>query len=514
MAQQLGVFIPYVGGVEYATVLLPPLEGLCRVGETCVRDKAVESLCKIGSQMREPDLIESFIPLLKKLADKEWTAQSSSCGLFHIAYPNATEPLREELRTLYNQLCHNETPLVRKAAAKNLGKFAETVEQPYLMNYIMPMFKHLTQDGQTSIKSILMQVWECKFSFRKRSDLQDQDSVRLLAVKNCAVLGKLLVQQVCLAEILPVIISLSQDDSWQVRYTVADQLCELCETVGPDATRTEMVPAYVRLLRDNETDVRRAAAGKVTKFFQILSPELPVQHILPCVKDQTVEQLLPIFLTLLKDESTQIRVNIISKIDQVNQVIGIDLLSQSLLSVIDELSEAKHWRVRVALINFIPLLASQLGVSFYNDKIGALCMQWLTDEVHQVRVAAANNLVLLAVKFGPEWALEHIISQVLDMVNDRRYQYRINILRTLSLLAPVVGLEITTSTIFPVILAASTDRVPNVRFNVAKVLPSLASIVDQSVVEERIRPCLNKLNQDEDVDVRFFANKALQAIYQ
>lgn len=83
----------------------------------------------------------------QKLADKEWTAQSSSCGLFHIAYPNAPEPLREELRTLYNQLCHNETPLVRKAAAKNLGKFAETVEQPYLMNYIMPMFKHLTQDG-------------------------------------------------------------------------------------------------------------------------------------------------------------------------------------------------------------------------------------------------------------------------------------------------------------------------------------------------------------------------------
>lgn len=48
--------------------------------------------------------------------------------------------------------------------------------------------------------------------------------------------------------------------------------------------RTEMVPAYVGLLRDNETEVRKAAAGKVSKFFQILSPELPVQHIFPCVK--------------------------------------------------------------------------------------------------------------------------------------------------------------------------------------------------------------------------------------
>lgn len=49
-------------------------------------------------------------------------------------------------------------------------------------------------------------------------------------------------------------------------------------------SRADLVPAYVRLLRDNEAEVRIAAAGKVTKFCQILNPELCVQHILPCVK--------------------------------------------------------------------------------------------------------------------------------------------------------------------------------------------------------------------------------------
>lgn len=65
MAEELGVFIPYVGGVDHASVLLPPLEGLCSVEETCVREKAVESLCRIGSQMKESDLVEAFIPLVK-----------------------------------------------------------------------------------------------------------------------------------------------------------------------------------------------------------------------------------------------------------------------------------------------------------------------------------------------------------------------------------------------------------------------------------------------------------------
>lgn len=63
------------------------------------------------------------------------------------------------------------------------------------------------------------------------------------------------------------------------------------------------------------------------------------------------------------------------------QVIGIDLLSQSLLPAIVELAEDRHWRVRLAIIEYIPLLASQLGVGFFDDKLGALCMQWLKDKV-------------------------------------------------------------------------------------------------------------------------------------
>lgn len=65
MADELGGFIPHVGGVDHAHVLLPPLETLCTVEETVVRDKAVESLCKIGAQMKERDVVEWFIPLVK-----------------------------------------------------------------------------------------------------------------------------------------------------------------------------------------------------------------------------------------------------------------------------------------------------------------------------------------------------------------------------------------------------------------------------------------------------------------
>lgn len=58
----------------------------------------------------------------------------------------------------------------------------------------------------------------------------------------------------------------------------------LTQNLCCNISRTDLVPAYVRLLRDNEAEVRIAAAGKVTKFCRLLNPELAIQHILPCVK--------------------------------------------------------------------------------------------------------------------------------------------------------------------------------------------------------------------------------------
>ncbi|KAM0890370.1 hypothetical protein ACQ4PT_027159 [Festuca glaucescens] len=89
------------------------------------------------------------------------------------------------------------------------------------------------------------------------------------------------------------------DKSWLVRYMVANQLYELCEAVGPEPTRADLVTAYVRLLRDNEGEVRIAAAGKVTKFCRILTPQLAIEHILPCAN------LCQLYLQELSSDSSQ-----------------------------------------------------------------------------------------------------------------------------------------------------------------------------------------------------------------
>ncbi len=150
------------------------------------------------------------------------------------------------------------------------------------------------------------------------------------------------------------------------------------------------------------------------------------------------------FLQMLKDEFPEVRLHIISKLELVNQgkltgiahsaytrevlmlyvVIGIELLSQSLLPAIVQLAEDKQWRVRLAIIEYIPLLANQLGVKFFDEKLSSLCMGWLGDTVFSIRDAATKNLKKLTEVFGVDWASEAIIPKVMAMGNHPNYLYR------------------------------------------------------------------------------------------
>lgn len=108
-----------------------------------------------------------------------------------------------------------------------------------------------------------------------------------------------------------------------------------------------MVDEFIKLLQDPEAEVRTAAAAKVTEFCSLLGPDLSVQYVVPKMKELVLdtceftraslasvvmglasilhkqdvfEHLLPVFLQLLKDSNPEVRLNIISKLEAINQV--------------------------------------------------------------------------------------------------------------------------------------------------------------------------------------------------
>ena len=128
--------------------------------------------------------------------------------------------------------------------------------------------------------------------------------------------------------------------------------------------REELASQYVQLLKDNEAEVRTAASSQIPGirfhawdqleltwlgFSKLLERETILGRITPCVRDlsqdasqhvraalanqinglapllgkeATIEHLLPLFLHLLKDDFADVRLNIISKIETVNNGTG------------------------------------------------------------------------------------------------------------------------------------------------------------------------------------------------
>ncbi|CAF5105130.1 unnamed protein product, partial [Rotaria magnacalcarata] len=214
--------------------------------------------------------------------------------------------------------------MVRRAAASKLGEFAKAVEPELLRQEFVPLFTNLAND--------------------------EQDSVRLLAVEAGIAMAGLFRHEDLEHQMMQTLRAATEDKSWRVRYVVADKLCELQKAVGPEITKNDLVGAYCSLLKDPEAEVRAAAASKLKDFCTNLPvdarEQLIMSQILPCVKDMvgdmnqhvksalasvimglspilgkdnTLEHLLPLFLNQLKDDYPEVRLNIISNLECINE---------------------------------------------------------------------------------------------------------------------------------------------------------------------------------------------------
>ncbi|KAK9464422.1 armadillo-type protein [Lipomyces arxii] len=555
VADELGGFVPYVGGNEYASVLLPPLEAFAGVEENLVREKAVESLNKICGQMTSSQVEEYFLPLINNLTNADWfTSKVSVTGLYATVYGKVGDEAKRGLRKMFRELVYDDAPMVRRAAATHLIGLVTQVDKDTVIAEIVELFSFLSED--------------------------DQDSVRLLTVDVLIAIAGVLGPESVREQLLEQLKKLLEDKSWRVRYMAADRFENLAMSVADgdeEVLNGVFVPAMVHLLKDGEAEVRTVIAKQIPGFCSTIDRDFVLNEILPCIddlvndqsqhvraalatkisglapilgKETTINYLLPMFLQMLKDEFPDVRLNIICKLEQVNTVIGIELLSQSLLPAITQLAQDKQWRVRLAIIEYIPLLASQLGVEFFDTQLRDLCMAWLRDSVYSIRDAATENLKNLAKVFGVEWTKATIIPKVIEAYETPNYLYRMTSCVAATTLASVVTFDVVKDDLLPFINEMASDAIPNVRFTAVRSLESIADLLREKAVKESagadlemdtgtpaaeeeeanncaaasrteeaeaivrdaILPRLYTLKMDEDEDVRYFALRSLQAL--
>jgi len=260
----------------------------------------------------------------------------------------------------------------------------------------------------------------------------------------------------------------------------------------------QVLPCVQDLVSDTSDHVRTSLARVIMELASLVG------------KDASSAQLNGLYLRLLKDETSEVRLAIISNISSLAEVDG---LSECLTTAVLELSADRMWRVRSQIIKYMPVLAKKMGDAAFQEKMAGapsslfdLCISWLKDEVHSIREAAAENLKNLADVFGSEWTLQKLIPAIIQ-APEGNYLYRLTRLKCCELLADMD----TKAVLLPKVLEMAEDKVPNVRFNVAQTLVKIVKNgcgMDAATVAA-VRPSLQTLTSDTDNDVQHFSQLAL-----
>lgn len=181
------------------------------------------------------------------------------------------------------------------------------------------------------------------------------------------------------------IMSLSIDESWRVRFSVADKIQELLALPNiSQKLKTSLVEIFAKLFEDSESEIRNTCCLKLELIAERIGKEEIMDKILiqlkklekdsvsyvrgslaenilkvcPYIgKTKTNDFIFPVFLNLIKDENHNIRMALIGNLEKLNEVIAIDIFVQSLIPSLNEITANKSWRIRNQVIEIIPTIA-------------------------------------------------------------------------------------------------------------------------------------------------------------
>jgi len=513
IAKQLGSFVELVGGPQYANCLLPLLEKFAAEDETVIRTAACASLCKIIPQLSDEARRNELFPMIQRLVEGEWfTSRCSSCTLLAFSYSMITQPTcQQQMRTWYQTMCRDETPMVRKAALQHFGEFATKLDMKVLVADFVPIVRD--------------------------TSLDDLDAMRVFAPDACAYIAKVLSADEFQNSIVPVLEALQEDCSWRVRKELAIKLPVLISRMDDKSVPERFaLPVFVKLLTDREAEVRLAAANRLgavcseLKFLTSLADNIepylgalsndaeknvrvafaknlvPMCNFFP--KEAAAKLLVPVLQSLSQDEFYGVRRHVIMDLHALTDV-GPNGVLAILVPQLLELTKDPKWRVRLAVIEKTAMLAQVLGQRMFERKLQNLIVQSLSDHVAAIREKACEQAAKVVSLFGARWAAERFFPGCFAIYDtNTNYIHRMTCLMLISSVSSEMkdSKDPTLETTFlPIVQQAFTDEVANVRLLAAQSMHKLMPHIKRATLSEKVLPALRTLMSDADKDVVFFA---------
>ena len=134
--------------------------------EASVRGAAFGSTKTVADCLPQNTFQDQYEKVVSRLAKSEWfTARMSSAGLICAAYPRFTPEQQQAHLSLFIGLCQDDTPMVRRVAAQNLGEMVRNVVESngretlavdgVVTTSLIPLYEELASNDQPVRRFVL-----------------------------------------------------------------------------------------------------------------------------------------------------------------------------------------------------------------------------------------------------------------------------------------------------------------------------------------------------------------------
>ena len=488
------------------TAVLPLFLSLLGCEETVVRESTVEGLRKLVPSFTDEQVQKDLIPMVVNISNGEaFQFKVSACYLIRICYPKAGKE-KEKLVNLYFKLCDDDTPIIKRTAAKEFGPLCLIIEKDTVKSEMLNCYKKFMNESDTVRVTILPSIVQLSKIFQEPE------------------LQKLHIQNINSASI---------DKSWRVRNELANLYPQFIDYFQNNPN-VDLVQPICTLMKDSETEVKASALKALNQIISKLPSDKVNTQIVPTLRGLNNESnkdtksnigllfgpisriigytgfnanLGTMMDTLMKDENADVRLGVAKSMYDIFVSSDGSLLS-SINSFLGTMQKDAQYRIRECVYDTLAKLGIKYGLEVFKNNIEGLFFNYLTDNVASVREIGIKSLSSLIKQFGTSWVTSSLIPKLQSHLSGQKISYlnRMCMIHSVCVCAEYLDTKQNAEFIVPILTKGLKDKIPNVRFYTIKLIEKIYKNLDSSS-KTKLEGGIKALISDEDPDVKYFASK-------
>jgi serine/threonine-protein phosphatase 2A regulatory subunit A len=506
LAKVLSNFIDCIGGKQYIKELLNLLEIILTIDDHFVRIEIMNTIKSVVKQIGKVSEIESdLISIINNLYNSEDINQKKSAmNLLIFLFKDLNSTNKIIAINYFDKFLVDTNISVKKELLNEITEISLELS----IEYIKKMINIILKDKNDSMRIDIVNI--------------------MLSVRNSPKINEFM------DTIYDLIPKLAEDTNWRVRLTVSDKLNEFLKfpNINNDM-KQKSVNIFAKLLEDTEPEIRNVCCLRLEEITKILKNENNFDKILQNLrkleKDQknyvkgalasnvlkiceligpkkTNDYIFPIFLTLIKDENIEIRMNLINNLSELNKVIEIDNIIESIMPPIKEISANKSWRIRIQIMEIIPVLAKLFNQHLFMNNIFPICITALMDSVFSIRESSCKLFVTIYKDTKNEEFEKKLLEKLNELCLSSSYLLRntspVFIKFYIEKLEDKIYLEFFEKILIEIVFNLSKDKIANVRMNCAFILNKIKNIkFKDNKINGEINNIIEIFKKDKDEDV-------------